>query len=36
MLYLLGDGDGDFLKMSTFFPRPIPGFGDFPIAEGML
>lgn len=36
ILYLLGDGEGDFLAMSIFLPRPIPGLGDFPIDDGML
>jgi hypothetical protein len=35
-LYLLGEGDSFLLTRSTFFPRPIPGLGDFPIDEGML
>ena len=36
ILYLLGDGERDFLAMSIFLPRPIPGLGDLPIDEGML
>jgi hypothetical protein len=36
ILYLLGEGESVLLTSYTFFPRPMPDFGDLPKDEGML